>query len=99
MKDDGVCLNVNIPDVPEGAVKGIKICRQAGGSWQEDFDEREDPVGRKYYWLKGVFVKTGNGNDTDEYALENQFVSVVPVQFDFTSYKAMTLLKSWETNV
>jgi 5'-nucleotidase len=96
---DGVCLNVNIPDVPEGAVKGIKICRQAGGSWQEDFDEREDPVGRKYYWLKGVFVKTGNGNDTDEYALENQFVSVVPVQFDFTSYKAMTLLKSWETNV
>jgi 5'-nucleotidase len=96
---DWVCLNVNIPDVPEGAVKGIKICRQAGGSWQEDFDEREDPVGRKYYWLKGVFVKTGNGNDTDEHALENQFVSVVPVQFDFTSYKAMTLLKSWETNV
>ena len=96
---DGVCLNVNIPDVPEDAMKGIKICRQARGSWQEDFDERVDPVGRKYYWLKGVFVKTGNGNDTDEYALENQFISVVPVQFDFTSYSAMTALKSWETNV
>ncbi len=96
---DGVCLNVNIPDVPEGALKGIMICRQARGSWQEDFDERLDPVGRKYYWLKGIFVKTGNGNDTDEYALENHFVSVVPVQFDFTSYESMTLLKSWETNV
>lgn len=96
---DGVGLNVNIPDVPEDALKGIKICKQARGSWQEDFDEREDPVGRKYYWLKGIFVKTGNGNDTDEYALENQFVSVVPVQFDFTSYESMTLLKSWENNV
>ncbi len=93
---DGVGLNVNIPDVPEGTLKGIRICRQARGSWKEDFDERLDPVGRKYYWLKGIFVKTGNGNDTDEYALENRFVSVVPVQFDFTSYRAMTLLKSWE---
>jgi 5'-nucleotidase len=96
---DGVGLNVNIPDVPDGDLKGIRICRQARGSWQEDFDERLDPVGRKYYWLKGIFVKTGNGDDTDEYALENHFVSVVPVQFDFTSYGAMTLLKSWETNV
>ena len=96
---DGVCLNVNIPDVPEEAMKGIKICRQARGSWQEDFDERVDPVGRKYYWLKGIFVKTGDGKDTDEDALENNYVSVVPVQFDFTSYGAVTLLKSWEADV
>jgi 5'-nucleotidase len=96
---EGVCLNVNIPDVPEDGIKGIRICRQAGGTWQEDFDERLDPIGRKYYWLKGIFVKTGNGKDTDEWALENHYVAVVPVQFDFTSHKAMALLKSWETNV
>lgn len=95
----GVCLNVNIPDVPQGDLKGIRICRQAGGSWQEDFDERLDPIGRKYYWLKGIFVKTGNGNDTDEWALEHHYVAIVPVQFDFTSHEAINLLKSWGTDV
>ena len=96
---DGVCLNVNIPDVPEEDIKGIRICRQAGGAWQEDFDERTDPVGRKYYWLKGVFVRTGNGNDTDEWALENKYVSVVPVQYDLTAYKSLELFKTWENDI
>jgi len=95
---EGICLNVNIPDVPEGKLKGIRICRQAGGTWQEDFDERTDPVGRNYYWLKGIFVKTGNGEDTDEWAMENNFVAVVPVKFDFTSYEALASLKTWETD-
>ena len=96
---EGVCLNVNIPDVPESAIKGIKICRQARGRWQEEFDERLDPIGRKYYWLKGMFVRDGNEKDTDEFALENQFVSVVPVHFDFTAYDTVDAFKSWEANV
>jgi len=94
----GVCLNVNIPDVIPGELKGVRICRQAAGTWQEDFDERVDPIGRNYYWLKGVFVQTGNGNDSDEWALENNYVAVVPVQFDFTAYEAIGKLKSWETD-
>jgi len=96
---EGICLNVNIPDVPEKEMKGIRICRQAGGSWKEDFDERLDPVGRKYYWLKGIFVKNGDENNTDEWALENYYVAVVPVTFDFTAYQAMASLKTWEKNV
>jgi 5'-nucleotidase len=90
----GVCLNVNIPDVPAGEIMGIKLCRQAAGTWQEDFDEREDPNGRKYYWMKGVYVHTGNGEDTDQWAVENNFIAVVPVQFDLTAYKALEVLKS-----
>ena len=92
---DGICLNVNIPCVKEDEIRGILACRQAGGTWEEDFDERTDPVGRNYYWLRGVFVKIGNGEDTDEWALENNFISVVPVQFDFTAHQAISLLNSW----
>jgi len=92
---EGICLNVNIPCVPENEIKGILACRQAGGTWEEDFDERIDPVGRDYYWLKGVFVKIGNGEDTDEWALENNYISVVPVHFDFTAHHAISLLNSW----
>jgi 5'-nucleotidase len=95
---DGICLNVNIPDSTSDEIKGIRICRQADGTWEEDFDERIDPIGRNYYWLKGIFVKTGNGEDTDEWALENNWVSVVPVQFDFTAHNAIPALKSWETD-
>jgi len=92
---DGVCLNVNIPDLPENRILGIKVCRQSEGTWQEDFDEREDPHGEKYYWMKGVFVKIGDGEDTDQWALENGFVSVVPVQFDLTATHALSILKAW----
>jgi len=95
---EGICLNVNIPALPEHDIRGIRICRQANGTWQEDFDERIDPIGRNYYWLKGIFLKIDNGEDTDESALENNWVSVVPVQFDFTAYKAIPLLKSWEND-
>ncbi|MEI6683792.1 MAG: 5'/3'-nucleotidase SurE [Bacteroidota bacterium] len=90
----GVCLNVNIPAVPEGDIRGIRVCRQAEGTWQEDFDEREDPHGREYYWMKGDFVKIEHTEDTDQWAMENNYLAVVPAQFDFTAYKAMEILKN-----
>lgn len=95
---DGTCLNVNIPDGRSNAIKGIRICRQSGGTWQEDFDERVDPKGHKYYWLKGNFLNTDNKKDTDQWALENKWISIVPVQFDFTDHHFITKLKSWKLN-
>jgi 5'-nucleotidase len=94
----GVCLNVNIPDASFDEIRGIRICRQAAGTWEEEFDERIDPVGTNYYWLKGIFVRIGNGEDTDEWALENNWVSIVPVQFDFTAHNVIPTFKSWEFN-
>ncbi|MCX6279093.1 MAG: 5'/3'-nucleotidase SurE [Bacteroidetes bacterium] len=89
----GVCLNVNIPDVPEPEIRGIRVCRQAQGTWKEDFDEREDPHGREYYWMKGVYAQIGNGEDTDQWAMENNWVAVVPVQFDFTAHNEIENLR------
>ena len=54
-------------------------------NYEEDFKERKDPHGRKYYWLTGEFVNFDKGKDTDVWALENNYVSVVPVQFDLTN--------------
>jgi 5'-nucleotidase len=85
--DKHLCLNVNVPAVEVNALKGIKICRQAYAKYEEDFDERLDPHGRKYYWLTGEFVNFDKGRDTDVWALNNNYVSVVPVQFDLTHYK------------
>lgn len=90
-----LCLNVNIPRVPLDKIRGIKICRQSDGAWQEDFDVRNDPKDRPYYWLKGIFNRLGDGEDTDEWALENHYVSIVPVHYDFTDYKIMQRMETW----
>ncbi len=95
---EGVLLNVNVPKIETANIKGIKICRQAQAKWEEEFDERSDPNGRKYYWLTGKFVNYDKGNDTDEWALANGFVSVVPVQFDLTAHHAMAHINNWNLN-
>ena len=83
---NGVVLNVNFPKTDKEAIKGIKICRQAKAMWVEEFDKRTNPQGRVYYWLTGKFVNMDKGEDTDEWALANEFVSIVPVQFDLTAH-------------
>jgi 5'-nucleotidase len=91
--DKHLCLNVNFPAIPEPLIMGIKIARQAYAKYEEDFNERDDPHGRKYYWLTGAFVNFDEGKDTDVWALENNFVSVVPVQFDLTNYTLKSKLE------
>jgi len=86
-QDKHLLLNVNIPSIDKELLKGIRICRQAYAKYEEDFDERHDPHGRKYYWLTGQFQNFDKGRDTDVWALEHNYVSVVPVSIDFTDYK------------
>ncbi len=92
----GVVLNVNFPKLPEKKLKGIKVCRQANAHWVENFDKRVNPLGRDYYWLTGEFVNEDQGEDTDEWALDNGYVSVVPVQFDLTAHHAIKDINSWD---
>jgi 5'-nucleotidase len=91
---DGVVLNVNFPKTDQ--IKGIKICRQAKAAWEEEFDKRTNPMGKEYYWLTGKFVNHDNGEDTDEWALANDYISIVPVHFDLTAYHAIQQLNSWD---
>ena len=96
---EGICLNVNVPDVPLKELKGIRICSQANGFWKEEFQKREDPIGKEYYWLTGFFHNRepeGGGVGTDEWALEQNFASVVPVNTDLTAHSVLESLKSWE---
>jgi len=93
----GIALNVNFPPKRNEPIKGIKICRQANAKWEEAFDKRHDPHGREYFWMVGNFVNHDKGEDNDEWALANNFVSVVPCQFDLTGHHAITQLnEEWE---
>ena len=95
----GTLINVNIPDLPESKIKGVKVCRQAMAKWEEEFDERLDPNKRKYYWLTGKFNNHDKGQDTDEWALANGYISLVPVQFDFTAHHAIPFLNELDYGI
>ncbi|WP_372474092.1 5'/3'-nucleotidase SurE [Capnocytophaga sp. ARDL2] len=91
----GVALNVNFPKPADGIIKGVKICRQANATWVEKFDERVNPHGKRYYWLTGTFHNHDTGTDTDLWALEKGYVSIVPTQFDLTAYNAINIVNNW----
>jgi 5'-nucleotidase len=95
---DGVVLNVNFPKKNADELKGIKICRQAKAMWVEKFDKRITPMGKDYYWLTGEFINQDKGEDTDEWALQNGYISIVPVQFDMTAHHAIQQLNTWDLN-
>ncbi|MFT4738902.1 MAG: 5'-nucleotidase [Cyclobacteriaceae bacterium] len=88
----GIALNVNIPPIQNTVIKGIKICRQAAARWEEEFDCRIDPHGREYFWMTGNFINHDKGEDTDEWAIANNYVSIVPCQFDMTAHFAISRL-------
>lgn len=90
----GVALNVNFPVENLEPIKGIKYCRQAKAKWEEEFEERLDPYKRKYYWMAGEFVNQDEGTDTDIWALNNNYVSVVPCQYDLTDYPVLSELQN-----
>jgi len=92
-----VCLNVNIPRLKADEIKGIKICRQARANWIEELDERLDPAGKPYFWLTGKFDNFDKGKkDTDVWALENNYISVVPTQFDMTAHTSIKELEKFK---
>ncbi|PJJ60224.1 5'-nucleotidase [Hymenobacter chitinivorans DSM 11115] len=86
----GTALNVNFPKKQAQPIAGAKLCRQARAKWAEEFDVRLDPHKRPYYWLIGNFVNEDQGEDTDEFALAHNYISIVPCQFDLTALHGIT---------
>ncbi|MEL6976780.1 MAG: 5'/3'-nucleotidase SurE [Bacteroidota bacterium] len=94
---NGTVLNVNIPKSDEPP-KGIRVCRQARANWKEKFDKRQSPMGKNYYWLTGEFELLDKGKDTDEWALAQGYISVVPTQFDLTAHHIIPQINNWDLN-
>lgn len=95
---DYTCLNVNFPVIPESEFRGIKVCRQARGVWKEEYEKRVDPHGGTYYWLTGNFIShEEDSTDTDDWALDHNFASIVPVNPDFTDTQNINHLQYFNT--
>ncbi len=86
---NGVCLNVNLPNLPRAQVQGIKITRQDTGPLVEHFERRVDPRRHVYYWLAEINARPAADTDTDYGALAQGYISVTPIHHDLTDYRSL----------
>ena len=92
----GTLLNVNVPAVPEKKIKGIKITRMGKTRWDDTFEARRDPINQEFYWLTGTLEVIDKGADTDQIAIENNYVSVTPIHYELTDFATLKKLKRWK---
>jgi 5'-nucleotidase len=93
---NGTLLNVNIPDLPEEKIKGILLTQQGKSKWEDIYEERKDPYGKKYYWLTGNLIQADLSLDMDQFAIRNDYISITPIHFDLTDYKTYGAMKNWK---
>jgi len=94
-----VSLNVNIPRLPADQIKGLRVCHEASAKWLDSFEKRFDPLGRPYWWLTGKFQCENPPDTSDEWALANGYVSIVPIHPDFTHYPSLETLTNTFSHV
>ncbi len=92
----GTLLNVNVPDVPEDQIVGIKLTRQGKSKWDDVYEQRVDPYGKNYYWLTGNLMEVDTEMETDQVAIRKNYVSVSPIHFDLTDYETYKRMKNWK---
>lgn len=93
-------LNVNVPNLPLGRVKGIRITRQGKRVYKTPIVEKTDPRGKKYYWIGGDKLDSVLIENSDIASVEDGYVSVTPIKLDMTDYAYMEELeKNFDSHV
>jgi len=92
-------LNVNVPNLPQDQIKGVRITRQGLRKYRDELVKRLDPRGRPYYWIAGEPSSEMEEEDTDVWAVENGYISVTPLQLDLTAHAMVEQLRNWKLEV
>ncbi|MBS1518545.1 MAG: 5'/3'-nucleotidase SurE [Bacteroidetes bacterium] len=92
----GTLLNVNIPAKPKNKIKGVLITRQGKSYWDDKYESRIDPNKREYFWLTGRMASLDESLEFDQKAIEKDYITITPIQYDLTDYKMLDELKRWD---
>ena len=93
---EGTLLNVNVPNLPQKKIKGLKVTRQGESRFDEIFQKRTDPRNDTYFWMDGVYLKTEDDDSADDVAIDQGYISITPINYDLTNYNFLKELKDWE---
>lgn len=94
-----VLLNVNVPNLPRGKIKGVKVTRMGSSGYVDEFTLRTDPGNEPYYWLTATYKTTDTDQDTDAAALKAGWVTITPVTFDLTAYDVLDDIAAWKVKL
>jgi len=89
-------LNVNVPNLPDDQIKGVKVTRQGRREYSGSVLERIDPRGKKYYWIGGIIEDWIPAPEADHQAVSEGYISVTPLKLDLTDHDAVSVLRAWE---
>ncbi len=90
-----VILNVNVPDLPDGQMRGIKVTRLGSRHRSKPIVKTKDPRGRNVYWVGNAGTGQDAGPGTDFHAVAEGFASITPLQIDLTRHAALPELQRW----
>ena len=90
-----VMLNVNVPDLPAGELRGIKVTRLGSRHRSKPIVPAKDPRGRDVYWVGSSGAGQDAGPGTDFHAIAEGFASITPLQIDLTRHAALPELERW----
>jgi 5'-nucleotidase len=92
---DAMILNVNVPDLPEGGIRGLRVTRLGNRHRSEPVVRAQDPRGKDVYWVGGAGAGQDAGPGTDFDAVANGYVSITPLQIDLTRHAAIPSIERW----
>lgn len=88
-------LNVNVPDVPFGALTGIRVTRLGRRHKAEQVVKGKNPRGETVYWVGAAGAAQDAGEGTDFHAVAESAVSITPLQIDLTRYPQLDAVRDW----
>jgi 5'-nucleotidase len=90
-----IILNVNVPDLPDGELRGVRVTRLGSRHRAERVIPAKDPRGRNVYWVGSAGSGQDAGPGTDFHAISEGYASITPLQIDLTRHAALPELERW----
>lgn len=95
LREVGVLLNVNVPDVPYAQLRGMAVTRLGKRHKAEPVVKSATPRGEAVYWVGAAGGAQDAGEGTDFYAISGQMVSITPLQMDLTRFSQIQTVRGW----
>ncbi|MDE1924101.1 MAG: 5'/3'-nucleotidase SurE, partial [Gammaproteobacteria bacterium] len=92
---NSVILNVNVPDVADADLKGVRVTRLGNRHRSEPVVRAQDPRGRDVYWVGSAGSGQDAGPGTDFHAIAAGYASITPLQIDLTRHAALADTEQW----
>jgi 5'-nucleotidase len=90
-----IILNVNVPDLPDGELRGVRVTRLGNRHRAKPVIPAKDPRGREVYWVGSAGSGQDAGPGTDFHAIAEGYASITPLQIDLTRHAALPELERW----